>query len=182
MRKLGIWLLLWLGTMAIALIAGYVEYTHAAASLTWPTTSGVVEVAQVNQVGGRYWPKLVYAYQVQGVDHKGHNIGYLDLMHGPSLNGSTDPQWPRDHLAHLSFGDRVTVHYDPSKPSQSLLLVAPINFWQCVPGWGFFLQLVGATALMQRLFVTRKVWLIVPGLFCIFALWVCFFISMRPPD
>jgi Protein of unknown function (DUF3592) len=179
MRKLGISLLLWLGTIAIALLAGYVKYTHATASLSWPTTSGVVEVAEVNQVSGRYWPKLVYAYQVQGVDHKGHNVGYLDL-HGPSLQGSTDPQWPRDHLAHLSLGDHVSVHYDPSDPGQSWLLVAPINFWQCVPGWGFFLQMLGATAVMQRLLVTRKVWLFVPGLFCIFVLWVWFFISMRP--
>jgi hypothetical protein len=74
----------------------------------------------------------------------------------------------------------LSAGYDPSDPSQSWLLVAPINFWQCVPGWGFFLQMLGATAVMQRLLVTRKVWLFVPGLFCIFVLWVWFFISMRP--
>lgn len=181
MRNFGIALLVWLATIAIAMLGGYFRYTDAKASLTWPTAPGVIEVAKVDKAGSHYWPRLVYSFQVNGVDHKGYNVHYLDLMLGPSLKGSSDAQWPRDHLAHLSAGDNVTVHYDPSNPSQSWLFLVPIGFWQCVPIWGFFPQFFAAFFVLQRAAMAKK-WLALPSLIVIFILWVLFFMGMRPPD
>jgi hypothetical protein len=150
--------------------------------MEWPATEGVVEVAQVNEMGGRYWPKLQYSYKVDNAMHTGRNVSNRELMLDISNFGSRDPDWAREHLAHYSPGQRVTVHYDPANPYRSWLVAQSVDTWQCVPSWTFLLQLIASVAVMQRLFVTRKGWLILPGLLGFFVLWVCFFIAMRPPE
>lgn len=180
MKALSICLLIWLSVVAAALLCGYTQSTRVNASLKWPTTDGRVEVAQVDQMGGRYWPKLTYSYLVNNVPHTGGSISNKDLILDVPNLGSRDQGWALGRLARFSPGQHVTVHYEPAKPYRSWLVAESADYWQCVPMWGFLLQLVAATAVMQRLFVTRKAWLILPGLLSLFVLWVCFFIAMRP--
>lgn len=182
MKVFSICLLIWLGTVALALLSGYAQSKRVNAASHWPGTEGVVELAQVVQAGGIYHPKLRYSYQVDNVPYTGSIVSNRDLMLGLPGYGSRDPDWARSRLGRYSSGQQVTVHYDPASPYRSWLVAQPVDFWQCVPLWGFFLQFFASIAVMQRLFVTRKVWLVLPGLLCFFVLWVCFFIAMRPPD
>lgn len=181
MRKVGISLLVWIVTIAVALIGAGVQYKAASESETWPTASGVIETAQVEKFGARYWPRFGYAYQVEGVERKGRYIRYHDLLSGSSSHGSTDSQWAKDYLDGFYPGQQVTVHYNPANAMQSWLVASPLTIWQCMPLWGFFLQFAGACFVMQRLALTRKAWLFIPSLVGVFSLWVWFFIAMRPP-
>jgi hypothetical protein len=181
-KAFSICLLIWLGTVVLALVCGYARSKSVNASLNWPATEGVVEVAQVDQAGARYWPKLHYSYQVNNTPYTGHSISNRALILDFPYTGSPDPGWAHDQIARYSPGQQVTVHYDPAKPCAAWLVAQRVYIWQCVPLWGFLLQLAASIAVMQRLFVTRKGWLILTGLLGFFVLWVCFFVAMRPPD
>jgi len=180
MKVLSICMLIWLSTIAIALLAAYPTFMDTRAIVMWPKVTGTIEVSQVAQMAGRYWPKLAYDYSVGGVAYTGRYVNYVDMMQAGSYFGSRDAEWPHDHVAPYPVGKQVSVHYDPAKPGRSLLVATPISYWQCVPFWGFILQLIGAAAVMQRLFVTRKGWLVLSGLLGMFTLWVCFFIAAAP--
>jgi hypothetical protein len=179
MKALGICLFIWVGTMAIAAMVGYVGLKDGSAIVLWPKTVGTIELSQVNQMGGRYWPKLMYSYRVDGVAHKGRYINYVEMM-GAGYAGSRDPGWSRDRIAPYPAGRQVVVYYDPARPDTSLLDARPISYWQAIPFWCFFLQLLAATAVMRQLLVLRMSWAFVLGLFGVFVLWVSFFIAERP--
>lgn len=181
MKALRICLLIWLATVGIALLCGYVQSAHVNASLAWPTTDGQIEVAQVDRFGNRYLPKLTYSYQVQGVTHTGGKVNNRELILDIPYQGSTDPRSAQDQLAGYAPGKHVSVHYDPAQPQRAWLVGQPLTLWQGIPIWTFLLQFVAATAVMQRLFVTRKGWLVLTGLATIMVLWISLFVAMQPP-
>lgn len=180
MKALGIGLLIWLATIATALLAGYIRFKDSSVIASWPMTSGRVEVSEVTKLGFHYWPKLRYSYDVAGVTYQGRNIDWRDVSGSDIETGSRDTEGPAHRLAPYRLGSQVTVHYDPAKPSRSVVDARSLNYWQAVPFWGFMLQLFGAFFCIRQIMVMRKTWAFVLAMIGLFVLWVTYFISAAP--
>jgi hypothetical protein len=116
-----------LGLFALAGWMGW-EFYSASAALSWPVTEGVVRQCRVKEIfktrgGTQYQAAVEYEYTVGGQQYTGDTFN--------TRNNYID----RDAVATVSqeyhAGARCSVHYNPSSPSQSVLV--PQRTWHA---WG----------------------------------------------
>lgn len=78
-------------------------------SLTWPSVEGRITSLDRNQ-GRKARYHVFYAYEVGGVAYNNSRVNFQD-----------DKASKREIYQNQKEGDRVTVHYDPADPGQSVL-------------------------------------------------------------
>ena len=127
----------------IALIGGpvilYDQIIGQILAKGWPTVDGVITRGEVEETSSRrsvsYKARVWYDYQVDGVDHQGDRIRRVEMAR--SYDGALN------RLRDFPVGSTVQVHYNPSRPSESLLEVGVSN-----ESWfpaGFVVLLVAVT-------------------------------------
>jgi hypothetical protein len=114
---------------AFIIYAGYDHLKHAEATHSWPSTQGKVVISRVikktsysserrrrgyNSRTTTYNPKIRYQYQVGGRSYKSNQISYL-------TNDYSGWKRANDLVKQYPKGRKVTVYYDPAKPSESVL-------------------------------------------------------------
>lgn len=106
-----------------ALIRGIVHYRTGKASAAWPTVEGKVLVATVDMsvstdsdgdTSRTYTPRVVYEYLVGGQQYSSDQVTIGATWNYPSQARAA---------AKLKYeaGQRVSVYYNPEKPSQAVL-------------------------------------------------------------
>lgn len=109
---------------ALLLLAGMallflVRVPKAIASLTWPTTEGVVISSRVVETGPAtdvsWYPHVSYRYSANGKEYTSQAIEVIVVA-----NGNTDFQ-ARRVTERYPAGKRVQVHYDLDNPAVALL-------------------------------------------------------------
>lgn len=143
------------GVAAVLILIGgvfaaiaYDNYQDGEATKAWPSTSGEVLSANVEEKERRerdsdgrsrtrytYTPRVTYAYTIQGVDYTGHRIRADDS------GGDRDKAF--DTINDFPVGSTVDVYYDPSNPSSSVLRQGadPVAVWLFGGIGGLFLVL-----------------------------------------
>jgi len=94
----------------------------AAASQNWPTVPGVITSASVAESvssdedgpSTSYQPRVVYTYQVAGVDYQASGLSFGAVRSGSRRSAE-------QALQAYPVGQPVTVHYNPQKPSEAVL-------------------------------------------------------------
>lgn len=131
-----------LGGMGLATLGLAIAYTAMAVQASrWPTTRGRIVAAGVDafrqqprRTRAYFKPSVLYAYEVNGREYLGDRIvtGVVVSSTIPWLAGRTAAKYP--------VGGEVIVHYNPLKPSESVL--HPWSIWVAVP-WLIFAGLIG---------------------------------------
>jgi hypothetical protein len=131
-----------LGGMGLATFGLAIAYTGMAVQASrWPTTRGRIVAAEVDAFRQRprrirtyFKPSVLYTYEVNGRQYLGDRIliGVVVSSTIPWLAGRTAAKYP--------VGGEVIVHYNPLKPSESVL--HPWSIWVAVP-WLIFAGLIG---------------------------------------
>ncbi len=128
------------GVGILALSAGVQRMWRGNASLSWPTTPGVVVMAskgETDQEGttddtsdSAWYARFVYRYSVAGVDH------FNNLRRFAQVEGGGGAQEVGRLATRYRKGAKVTVSYSPSDPDVAVLEPgnSPDNFW--LPGIG----------------------------------------------
>ena len=111
----------------IALLTGPVSgffltriFLEAQASAQWPHVQGILEKAEVKDVGlplhPRYQADVEYSYRVDGVAYHGHRIRASD--------GEVEyREAVEDELKGLIAGQPVSVYFDPERKSRCVLRI-----------------------------------------------------------
>ena len=104
---------------------GIVELCNARASLSWPTSEGIVTRSEVEQrsdnEGGRtYRPSIRYDYIVNGKQYTGNKYCF-------GVNCSSESQRAKKIVVEYHVGSTVKVYYSPSLPEKSVLVPGPNN-------------------------------------------------------
>jgi hypothetical protein len=139
----------------------YDNYRDGEATKAWPSTSGQILTANVDEEERRdrdsdgrirtrytYTPRISYAYTIQGVEYTGHRIRADDS------GGDRDKAF--DTINDFPVGSIVNVYYDPSDPGSSVLKQGadPVAVWVFggVGGVFMILGLVGVvgTTVLRR--------------------------------
>jgi Protein of unknown function (DUF3592) len=130
--------------LCLLALAGWMgwEFYSAWSAFSWPTTEGVVRKGRVKEIfktrGNQYQTEVEYEYTVDGHRYTGDTFNTRNNY----IN--------RDSVASVSQeyreGARCSVHYNPSSPSQSVLV--PELTWHA---WGKLaisvLSLLGAVGI-----------------------------------
>lgn len=109
--------------IAGGLLLGRAWWTNdlASRSKDWPTTAGTVLHSRVVREGGKgeskFVPLVRYSYEVAGIRYESERRS----LASSKTRQSTAEAICRDYPP----GGAVTVHYDPEKPGESLLVVGP---------------------------------------------------------
>lgn len=113
--------LLVLGLGAFVVLISVVGLYKFRASKTWLWTTGEITSAEmekhVSQGRSRsvtYHAAIVYDYSVQGTKYSGHRVAFGEY-------GTSNPNHARQILNYYPVGKQVNVHYNPSKPEDSVL-------------------------------------------------------------
>ena len=100
----------------------------AHASRNWPSVEGRVTTSEITKanVGGEqvsWQPKIEYTYKVDCRDYVSKTIGY-------HMSGGTTADASSMTVADYPSGKSVSVFYDPTRPSRSVLEPGPSpNNW-----------------------------------------------------
>ena len=126
--------LLALGALLLARAAWL--WRRAAAVAGWPTVAGTVTEARVDSrrhqialttyrdAGARFYQaKISYAYEVQGRRFQGHDVQVA------SGTAERDRRQAEIVVARYAVGQTVQVHYNPQRPSDSLLELGLAPLW-----------------------------------------------------
>lgn len=132
---------------AAALLQGGFALEEALRSSHWPSVPGrvvsskVVAVSCLEGGGGNCTaPDIRYRYAVRGIELEGTRLGVLAW----ETNGSA----AKDAVAAFPEGREVTVYYDPTIPSRSVLRTGP--------GWAEILMIaVAAGMVLGGLYVLK---------------------------
>ena len=132
--------------VGLGIIAGvYYFYRTAAASQSWPTTSGTVTLSSYYRNDSRdsdghtsitYGAKIHYKYQVDGTDYHGDRVSSLDYS-------SSNTKHVHSIMDRYPMGKEVTVHYNPDNPSDALLEPGVHWVFYLLFAVGGFLALMG---------------------------------------
>jgi hypothetical protein len=136
------------GLGILALTAGLQRMWHGNASLSWPTTSGVVIVASkgngadddgVNDSTDSAWyARFVYQYRVAGLDH------FNNLRRFAQIEGGGGPEEVNRIAARYRKGATVKVSYFPTDPDVAVLEPGNTSAALWMPGIGVVLILFSA--------------------------------------
>jgi hypothetical protein len=115
----GIGVLLLIGA-AILYFARRRSAAKQAASLTWPTCTGAITESYVQKFRDKdrnenYMPRVKFAYQVDGRDHKSERVAWGGTPY------SRLPTEANARVARYPAGAAVPVSYNPQKPSEAVL-------------------------------------------------------------
>lgn len=96
------------------------DYRTAKASAAWPSTEGSITKTHIRiddrgETSETYHPEITYAYSVLGSPYQGTRT-----VIGATRSYSSRRK-AEAFLAGYPIGMKVTVHYDPEKPDQSVL-------------------------------------------------------------
>ena len=131
-------------------------------SLSWSATEGTIGLSRVEtrtfrhrvtEPYKRYYPDLLYTYEVQGQQHTGMQIyatpSFMIFGYAIGENpGSTQIESVEATLARYPVGQKVMVYYDPDNPAVSVLEpgtppgTAQYFAWAVVGVAGMFLTLL----------------------------------------
>lgn len=76
----------------------------------WPTTEGVIKTATISHGRKHELARISYDYKVAGIPYAGTRLAFgEDMEQGQRI------------LDHYSVGQKVSVHYFPNKPQESVL-------------------------------------------------------------
>lgn len=90
-------------------------FLEAKASASWPTTPGIIQKVAVRETSvSRYYADVSYTYSAAGRDYTGTRISASDGEYNVR-DGAVQA------IHGLHVGQGVTVYYDPSNPSQSVI-------------------------------------------------------------
>jgi hypothetical protein len=113
------------------LVAAFLQlffFFRARATRQWPYAVGRVLEAYVEKnedpEGSRFIPRVSYSYSVDGRLYVSNCLTYK------SLSCTTEAE-TREHLKGIVFGKNVLVSYNPSSPSQSVIMSGH-NYWQFI--------------------------------------------------
>jgi len=138
-------LFLFFTPVAVVLVSS--KLSEAWESGKWPSTEGTVLSADVQTKGFgtkiKYVPAITYEYQVDGHKYSGNRTRIGSYGFGSESDAS-------DYVSEHSVGDRVSVYYQPSDPSRSLLeagMTGRASAYLLIPllvaGLGIFFILAG---------------------------------------
>lgn len=153
--KIGLGVMFITALVALAGIAvfsiGWTELNESIASSGWPTTDGVVELAEIQRSDRRdsegryrYSPQVKYRYQVNGTTFKNDRIGPLEM----AFTSEADT---RRVIAGYPSGKTVQVYYSSSDPSRALLEPGLSLGSLIIPGLGGCFTLLGAGGFLGAL-------------------------------
>lgn len=104
---------------AVVVLLGKPTRDQALASRSWPATEGTIIRSRLEQSSddGKVWfsADIGYDYRVGGEAFTGHRVWF-----GDDYRSSPGDEF-RDAVDRYPLGSRVTVHYDPARPAQSVL-------------------------------------------------------------
>lgn len=130
-----IFLLLLLGWLTFSII-GVVKGIQ---TKNWPTTQGTVVSSEVKKVASKgthqYQPSVNYNYEVGAETYSSNKYS--------STNARGSSQWAKAIISGYPDEATITVHYNPSKPKQSVLITGLQydNYWMTGLS-GFFFAVV----------------------------------------
>ena len=105
---------------ALSISYGVYSLVRAWQSTHWPRTMGTIATSEVEQYRDSkqtlmYRPSVSYRYSVSGKEHVSYRLSFGGEM------GTNWPEPAEKTVALYPVGTTVTVHYDPGKPSESVL-------------------------------------------------------------
>lgn len=83
-------------------------------SIAWPVALGVIAKSNVLSNGRSYLPSVEYAYDVNGRSYAGDSVNV-------GLPFSASKEWAETITSRYHVGRSVSVAFDPSNPSSSVL-------------------------------------------------------------
>ncbi len=137
------------GGICCLILSGYF-YIQESATLSWPSTQGIVTesfVKLLHSSRGRnsIRPTVVYAYVVNERQYVSSNRGY-GIVAGPQY-------WAGEIVAKYPVGGVVTVYYDPNNPSDAVLEVGRGWAWPLTAAAGLLLII---PAIFAHYFLCKK--------------------------
>lgn len=102
----------------VLLVNGARTITLARGAADWPTTPALILSSRVVEHKGRgtnYSPEVSYSYSVNGVEHRGSRITFMDY--------GADREWAASVSAQFPEASSAPVHYDPAAPEQAVLQI-----------------------------------------------------------
>ncbi len=119
------------GMGAASLALGTQVYLEARASVTWPTTDGVIAESKLLIGSGRgggegtYKAVIKYDYTVAGAAYRGDRVWVDVPLKVPDQPVQSNQQIAEAQLAKYPLGSHVPVHYDPETPDRAVLEINP---------------------------------------------------------
>ena len=141
-----------IGFGVIGLYIGYHITSLGKRSLSWPKVDGLVRVSRVHEGrsgsssgGTTYSFDVEYDYTVSGITYTNKTYSYRYDYNSANSRGA------RDLVTKYPEGATVGVFYDPSKPSNSVLLpgLSKVSYFPYGIGAGFVI--IGVYLLQQTL-------------------------------
>ncbi len=100
--------------------AGIRTYRKSDESLSWPTTTGTIQVSEVRRTSGannEFHSYVEYQYSVLGTDYVSHTVTFGELAGFQDTKKSIAQKTVNRYPA----GSTVTVYYDPQDPKKAVL-------------------------------------------------------------
>jgi len=153
-RKLKMMMLGFIGSVMLVALLAIGVYSHdiisADQATAWPTSEGSIIYSEATRGCGNglsFWPKVRYQYAVAGKNYTSENLVFGNIGCGPESDAASIA---RQYPLHAN----VTVHFNPDKPDESVLVVGQVfeDTWVGLDVFGSLL----AVSLLFAYFVVRK--------------------------
>lgn len=127
--------------IVLTFVYGLPMYRRAESSLTWPTTSGIVQAAELKE-SSRKGKKHILPGGAYSYDVNGRTLA-SDLIWASGGNYSSDKNQQQAILDTYSVGSTVKVFYDPENTEFAILEPGITSTNYIVLGGGGVIMLVG---------------------------------------
>ena len=105
-------------------------FTRALQTKSWPTTTGIVNSAEVKKVASKgssqYAPIIAYSFQIDNEEYTSEKYS--------STTARGASQWAKDIVDQYPANSEVNVFYNPENPKQSVLVpgLQSDNYWMTI--------------------------------------------------
>lgn len=124
----------------VVLYFGIIQITKGRASAAWPAVAGVITHSEMDvnsdSDGTTYGADVSFSYQVKDTGYSSDKVSFGDFS-------SSDRRRARGILKQYPVGKKVSVHYDPAKPSEAVLEPGLKGGTWLLPGIGTAIFLTG---------------------------------------